>query len=566
MFAGRSQVNKVDPYSILTRKALFKSIFIVLLTFLPVLSNAENIKQWIFFTDKGEGQTAAISDKALNRRMMRGNYQGPTELDIYPDQHYIESLKAAGLKVHRISRWLNAASVSGSPEALAVIRELRFVKKIQPVAAYHRDRIIRAETDNNLPKEPFLPKQTAFDYGLSYTQLHLCQIDSLHSLGYSGQGVLIGIMDTGFRLDHPAFAEIIASGRLIATYDFINDDDNVQDTVNIQQEHGTSVWSVIGAFTEDTLIGSAFGADFILAKTEIKTQEIRAEEDNWIAAAEWMEAQGVDIISSSLGYIDWYVKSDLNGNTCAITIAADAAASLGVAVVNSAGNERGNYWDAIIPPADGFMVIAAGGVTSIGNLWSGSSPGPTADGRIKPDVAAMALFVRAANYISDGYNSYTGTSYAAPIIAGGLALVIEAHPDWNIMTLIYNLHKTASNASSPNNDLGWGIARFYDMYSGEIPLPEGKVFFVAPNPAYNSVVFQFDPPLTVSGEISIFTVSGDKITTLNTSSQIEPDSDGLARFVWNAEYKPGQKIASGIYIAHLQTISESLTIKFAFVN
>jgi len=564
MFIDRSQVNKMDLRSILIRKVV--CLWIILFILVPSILFAENIKQWVFFSDKGEGQAAEISDKALSRRLSRGNQKGFTDLDIYPDPHYIESLEAAGMKVHRISRWLNAASVSGSSDALGKISEFRFIKKIKPVAAYHRDRIIIDGTNNDLPKEPFLHKQTAFDYGPSYIQLHLCQIDSLHSLGYSGQGVLIGVMDTGFKLDHPAFSEIIASNRLIATYDFINDDEDVQDTINIQQEHGTAVWAVLGAFTEGSLIGSAFGADFMLAKTEIKALEIQAEEDNWIAAAEWMEAAGADIISSSLGYIDWYEKSDLDGNTCAITIAADIAASLGVAVVNSAGNERGNYWNAVFPPADGNMVIAAGGVTSTGDLWIGSSPGPTADGRIKPDVAAMALYVRAANCYSDGYNSYTGTSFAAPIISGGLALIMEAHPDWNLTTIIYNLRETASNAFSPNYDLGWGIARFYSMYSGEIPLPEGEKFFVAPNPAHNSIVFRFDPPLIYKGEISVFTVSGDKIITLNTAGQTDPDSNGLVRFLWNAEYKPGHKIASGIYIAHLQTISESHTIKFAFVN
>jgi len=565
MFVGRSQVNKMDPCSILIKKLFIKiTLFSVLL--IPSITLADNIKYWVFFTGKNEGQTASISDKALSRRSLRADIKGLTELDINPDQNYIESLKVAGLKVHRISRWLNAASVSGNSESIEKVREFQFVKKIQPVAAYRRDRIIAEEPINDLQIEPFLQKPTAFSYGPSLVQLHLCQIDSLHSLGFSGQGVLIGVMDTGFKLDHPAIAEILSSGRLIAAHDFINDDDNVQDTANIQQDHGTAVWSVIGAFNEDTLIGSAFGADFLLAKTEIKTDEIMAEEDNWIAAAEWMDSLGADIISSSLGYIDWYDRSDLDGNTCAITIAADIAASLGIAVVNSAGNERDNYWDAVIPPADGNQVIAAGGITSAGTLWGGSSPGPTADGRIKPDVAAMAQYVRAANYLANGYYSYTGTSFAAPIISGGLALIMEAHPDWDLSTIIHSLRQTASNSALPNNDLGWGIARFYNMYSGEIPMPEGKRFFVAPNPAYYSVIFQFDPPLTSAGEISIFTVSGDKIVALNTSSQTDPDSDGLTRFLWNAEYKSGQKIASGIYIACLQTISESHTIKFAFVN
>ncbi|MCP4582823.1 MAG: S8 family serine peptidase, partial [candidate division Zixibacteria bacterium] len=478
----------MGPCSILTYKLiLLLTIFVAAICFVSV-SYAENSKYWVYFTAKSDNAIVNISDKALHRRELRGHGSGLTEHDIYPDSSHIQALEEAGITVHNVSRWLNAASVSGDQDSWDRVTNLKFIKKIKPVATFSKDRLSINDIDQIMHKGFFDENQVAFDYGPSFTQLNICQIDSLHSLGFTGEGILIGIMDTGFKIDHPNFADIIASNRLIDTYDFINNDDDVQDT-GMQQSHGTATLSIIGGFSEGSLIGSAYGADFILAKTEINSMEIIAEEDNWIAAAEWMEAQGTDIISSSLGYIDWYDLSDLDGNTAAITIAADIAASLGVVVVNSAGNERYNQsWGSITPPADGDSVIAAGGVDSQGLLFSQSSPGPTADGRIKPDVSAMGEGVIAAYYVNDGFRAFNGTSFSAPMIAGGLALILENHPDWSLDTLYDRLRSTATNANAPNNDLGWGIAKFYNMHSGQSSFQIEQEMTVEPNPAVNSVI------------------------------------------------------------------------------
>ena len=474
------QALKMD-YACIFRLALrLTAIFTFVWTGLQPAPGFAGTRFWVFFQDNEPGLIAQITQKALTRRLLRTGKSGLTRYDLTPDPRYIARLNELGYQVHQVSRWLNAASVSIGDGGAERLSSLNFVKKIQPVASFRSARLIRGGLPPPIQPDRF-PRPTApfdFDYGLSYSQIHVCRIDSLHSLGYTGAGVLVGMMDTGYDLSHPVFYNFMESARLIATYDFINNDSDVQGD-GIQMDHGTATFSALGGFGDGSLIGAAFGADFMLAKTEIYTQEVQSEEDNWIAAAEWMEAAGVDIISSSLGYFDWYDQTDLDGNTTAITIAADIAASLGVIIVNAAGNERNTSWDAVIPPADGDSVIAVGGVNQTGLLWSGSSPGPTADGRIKPDVVALASTAWAADYLSGGYRSYTGTSLATPVVAGGLALIIESHPQWTLGQIIQSLKATASRATTPDNDYGWGIARFFGQFASggyfTVALPESAI-------------------------------------------------------------------------------------------
>jgi hypothetical protein len=457
MTIHKSQAHKMDFRSLL-RLLLFLPLIILFNTAL----GSEIKKYWIYFEDECRDNPIQLSRKANERRYHRGIGNQSLAIDCPPAAPYIEPLRKSGLTVHQISRWLNAVSVSGDSISLLAASGLPFVKILKPVAGFKGERSAKS------PVGPTgkMAQRAQLDYGLSYGQLHLSQVDSLHNLGYTGQSIMIGIMDTGFDLVHPAFRALLDRGGLAATHDFINGDSDVQDQPDIQQSHGTEVWSAAAGFVEGSLIGPAFGADYVLAKTEYASQELHIEEDNWIAAAEWMDSLGADIISSSLGYIDWYDTSQLDGHTCAITIAAEAAAASGIAVVNVAGNERNNFaWRKIIPPADGDSVIAVGAVNSDGILASFSSPGPTVDGRIKPDIMGQGLQVLAANFDNDGYSYYSGTSMAAPIIAGGLALVLEAHPAWNLDKLYGTLRSTGSHHSTPNNDYGWGIAKFFNQFA-----------------------------------------------------------------------------------------------------
>ncbi len=178
-----------------------------------------------------------------------------------------------------------------------------------------------------------------------------------------------------------------------------------------------------------------------------------------MAATEWAEALGAEVVSSSLGYIDWYTFEDMNGEVAVTTIAADRAVDLGVVVVTAVGNERDNPWGHLIAPADGFGVIAVGAVDSNGTVAYFSSPGPTFDGRIKPEVVALGI----NNWLADnapGDNDYrrgSGTSFATPLVAGVAALLLEIYPEWTPDQVRAALLDTASLSLNPDNNLGWGI-------------------------------------------------------------------------------------------------------------
>ncbi len=319
-------------------------------------------------------------------------------------------------------------------------------------------------TSKNLAKPGHAQRTHNLDYGDSEIQNSLIHVPEVHDLGLTGEGVLVGMIDTGFDFrDRPVFEQL----HVMAEHDFHWDDDttaNQDGDAMTQHNHGTTVLSIIGGFREGELIGPAYGASFALAKTEwVRESDLKVEEEHWIEAIEWLESLGADVVSSSLGYgtfvdAEDYSAEELDGNTAAITIAADIAAGKGVVVVNSAGN-RDIYGTKINFPADGDSVIAVGAVDANGDLYSRSSMGPTADGRIKPDVVAMGQSVTALNPARDveAYWTVTGTSASCPLVAGACALILQAHPDWGPMQVREALRQTADRATNPDNAFGWGL-------------------------------------------------------------------------------------------------------------
>jgi len=292
------------------------------------------------------------------------------------------------------------------------------------------------------------------------------------------------MMDTGFRQSHEAFQNIINSGRLLAQYDFINNDDNTdydpgQDSSN-QPNHGTVTWSTLGGESDGNLYGPAYMADFILSKTEDVTSETHIEEDNWAAGAEWADSIGASVISASLGY-RWfdagqgdYQYEDLDGNTTIVTIAADLAAYNGIAVATAMGNE-GNTSGSLLAPADGDSVISCGAVDPYGYIAGFSSFGPTFDGRTKPEICAQGVFTVCADPGDmNGYTTSGGTSLSTPLIGGSCGVLLSAHPNWTPMMVREALMMTGRNVDSPANDYGWGIA---DLGRAIYYQPAGDIVF-----------------------------------------------------------------------------------------
>jgi serine protease AprX len=433
-------------------------------------SRAAGGKVWIYFRDKGADPAArraevVVSPRALARRALRGNTRSITFEDVPLDRGYVAAVTARVARVRHEVAWLNAMSVEASVEQIAALQALPFVERVEPVRGYRRrpDEDARVRLQSQAPDAPTVPHARAgLDYGPSLEQLSQIGVPAVHDLGLHGQGVMIAVFDAGFdTLSHEAFAAMNIADR----HDFVNGDDDVGDGGRGEGSHGTATLSVIGGYAPGHLIGPAFESTYLLAKTENTDSETPVEEDNWAAAVVWAEARGADVISSSLGYLTFdpgspsYTFADMDGRTAISTRAAEMAAARGIVVVNSAGNEGLSLQhNTLGAPADGPSVLAVGAVTSFGTRASFSSVGPTADGRIKPDVLAQGVFVTAA--APDTASEYThvnGTSFSCPLTAGVVALVIQARPSASVTEVLDALRSTASQAAQPDNQRGWGI-------------------------------------------------------------------------------------------------------------
>ncbi len=441
---------------------------ILILLLLPILGWSQQ-KYWIFFTDKGlkgiekneatKKEKDCLLQKTLDRRAKVLSEQNLIdETDLPVNQSYLKELKMQGIDPIIVSRWLNAASARISKNQLKIILALPFVENIRPVSRF-KIKLPRETAETFLAK----PQTHQFDYGASLQQNEMMRVPDVHDFGLDGSSVLVGMLDTGFNYKiHEAFQHL----KVLAEYDVINRDSvtsNEEGDPSSQESHGTITLSTIAGFKEGELIGPAFGASFLLAKTEVTTSETIVEEDNWVAGLEWMERQGVDVVSSSLGYLDWYEYADMDGETAITTLAANIAAEKGVVVVNSMGNEGNDPWYYMIAPADGFNVISVGAVYSGGNIVEFSSRGPTYDGRMKPDVVAMGKSVACVSVGSiDQYRTASGTSLSCPLVSGVAALVLQAHPYLTPTQVRDALRKTADKAQTPDNDYGWGLVNAYE--------------------------------------------------------------------------------------------------------
>ncbi len=425
---------------------------------------SDSIKVWVFFHDKGNAlaplfKKAAVNDRARQRRAARGSVSDYDTYDREVNPEYIAQIAPLVKRVAQTSRWLNAVSAWAVPSGLSRLAEFEFIDSVKEVAVFVRKPEPTVEADSMRmlkPESPYPP-----DYGESYAQSAQIEVDVLHDRGLTGTGITILMLDTGFKLSHPVFSQL----KIDSTYDFINNDTDVEDAQDpsgiIQQSHGTATLSIIGGYDYGNMIGVAYDATFLLAKTEIIGQEIKAEEDNWVAAVEWGEPLGAEVVSSSLGYNDWYTWEDMDGRTATCTIAATIAARHGLIVVNAAGNEgRTSQYPTLIAPADGDSVIAVGAVALTGEISGFSSNGPTFDGRIKPDICALGVGDRIANQ-SGGYGNGSGTSFATPLVAGACALLLQAHPNWHYDSLYRAITSTATRAASPDTVYGYGIIRAY---------------------------------------------------------------------------------------------------------
>ncbi|RKX29236.1 MAG: hypothetical protein DRP47_02235 [Candidatus Zixiibacteriota bacterium] len=420
---------------------------------------------WVFVDSSTIDQNpVALSEKALQRRARVDPINFLIDrMDYQVSPAAIETVRTTGVEIRGVSRWMKAISVEASSGQVYQLAALPFVSKMDMVRTFVEivpDKIVPLKGD------PRMKALDSFDYGGSLFQNRFVGTIKLHQAGLTGRGVRIAMFDTGFNPDHEAFD----SASVVNTWDFVNNDPYVNEpdceeepASTWQTNHGTITWGVIAAQLPGELIGVAPEADFLLAQTEITCDgtEIKREEDNWILAAEWADSNGADIISSSLGYFIFdddgsYEFSDLDGDTPLITRAADIAASKNILVVNAAGNMRNHSWGHILTPADGDSVIAVGAVKADSTLADFSSPGPTADGRIKPDITTFGVGVLTVSHLG-GLATASGTSLSTPLVAGSVALALQHDPSLTADELRTLIRQSGDRVLTPDNDFGYGL-------------------------------------------------------------------------------------------------------------
>ena len=414
----------------------------------PAPSGSSPGRHWVYLDNKGlesaPGEREAINalertydPHAVERRRLRRTAPGlfdARDLPVAPAS--INAIASTGARIHVKSRWLNAVSVEATEAQLDAIRALEGVSRVEPVRRGRRPISLPAVEEAIVPANG---GARSVDHGAATPQLDQIRVTSLHDSGMTGAGVRIGVLDTGFVTTHDYFNTPGHELSVIASYDFVNGDGNVgiePGDDGSQHQHGTYILGTIGAYSPGNYVGGAFDASFILCKTEDLPAEYPAEEDNYVAGLEFAEFHGADVVTSSLGYIDWYSQSDLDGQTAVTTVGVNIATENGVHCVTAAGNagNDGNpATSTLIAPADALRVITCGANDSGGTIAGFSSSGPTADGRVKPEVLAWGVSTATVTAFSDGSVTYaSGTSLSTPLVAAAVACIAGAHPDWSV--------------------------------------------------------------------------------------------------------------------------------------
>ena len=410
-----------------------------------------------------------LTPRAIDRRK-RYNIN-IDESDLPVTAAYIDSIRLSGnVTILTVSKWFNQVCIQTTDAtALNKINTFSFVKSSGPVAARFlnviqpRNKQLDAVTEKPFPAVAGRPQSPAdfYNYGQSYPQVHLHNADFLHNHGFRGEGMQMAIMDAGFYhyQSLPTFDSIRNNNQVLETWDFVAGDASV----NEDFAHGTNCLSTIAANMPGVFIGTAPKTSFYLYRTEDISSEYPIEEHNWAAAAERADSLGADVFSVSLGYTTFdnsifdYTYANMDGNTTVIARAADQAAKKGIVVVTAAGNEGDNAWHYITTPADADSVLTVGAVDTSKQVANFSSFGPSADGQVKPDVAAVGFRAVVANANTGAPSFGYGTSFACPIMAGVTTCLWQAFPEVNNMQIIDALRHSSDRFTTPDNRTGYGI-------------------------------------------------------------------------------------------------------------
>ena len=448
----------------------------IFLLFTSIIFAQTSAKYWVQFKAKEIGNysiekpEAFLSPKAIEKRKQ---FNIPiTEEDFPVSKKFITTILQLDTTAVLLttSKWLNGATFySENPHFTEIMKECNLVNYVEQTFIGKEPETF---TNENITffnhNTPTVNIPNDLDYGYGTKQLQLNNVHWLHRLGYKGEDVLMQVQDGGFNNSDSIrhFVQHFEDNRVRCVKNFVQP----KKSTFRDGSHGTGVWSCIAAYVPGELIGSAPACNFYLVQTEDGRSEFVVEEDNWVTGIEFADSLGIDILTSSLGYTTFddstYYRgyNSLDAKTSRATRAADIAVLKGMIVINSAGNSGRSKWRYISPPADGIHVLTVGAVNVEGKRAPFSSYGPTCDGRIKPDGAAVGW-----NTIVGLPNNATlpgnGTSYSAPLFAGMVACLKQAFPSKTAFEIIEAVRQSGRQYAEPDSALGYGITDFLKAYN-----------------------------------------------------------------------------------------------------
>lgn len=419
------------------------------------------------YTDLNSPSTF-LSERSLDRRVKFGIRIDSFDLPV--TLAYIDNIREPGITIKYVSKWLNGAVISVEESEAAYRLKIKFfVDDVVYLGSTKKNGensgksgLVEQNQARSEDTEWSLSEDPRHYYGAAYSQINQINGIPLHLNGLTGKGIQIAVFDAGFYRANELrpFRHLFADKRLIGTFDLVYDDQDVYR----DNDHGMNVLGVMAAKLPGEMVGTAPDADYMLFRTESKVYENLLEELNWVRAAEMADSLGIDIINSSLGYNTFDEKrldhkhEQLDGKTAFISRGASIAASRGILVVNAAGNDGNKSWKKIAFPADAFGVLTVGASNLSKEAPAFSSMGPTADHRIKPEIAGLGYQTTITT--TYGFTTANGTSFSCPLIAGMMACLMQGNPDASPKQLIETLINTGHLYYQPDNVLGYGIPDF----------------------------------------------------------------------------------------------------------
>jgi serine protease AprX len=545
-------------------------------------ASAQEYKYLVRFRDKNNNgfslsnPSSFLSHKSILRRQ---NQNIPFDsLDLPLTAAYVDSLQTVpSLQVLNRSRWFNQVLISiPDTSQLTTIGRFSFVVSAQPVNNRQLKKIpvqvsvnrVYASTGKAVAENKNLLSGniSVADYGSAFAQIHIHHGDYLHNQGFQGEGMTIAILDDGFNnyLSNAAFDSLRVHNRILGSYNFVHQ--NI--SVNEEEAHGAYCFSIIASNIPGTMIGTAPSANYWLFKTEDDSSESPVEEQNWVAAAEFADSVGADLITTSLGY-SYFDDSaydlrypERNGHTALVSRAANLAVAKGMIVTASAGNSGFETSDKkyVSCPADGDSVYAAGAVDENGNLAGFSSWGPNGSGQVKPDGVSIGL---GTSFIGTDGNVYAGngTSFSNPNLAGLIICLWQAFPEFNPHDIISAVRQSSDQYAHPDDRLGYGVPDFekafqillFQRNAGQEPLTPNDWIHVFPVPFDDRIYLSILPKNSGTASIQLLDVSGKLLETKTITV-----SAGQSQLI---EYDLNRPLSEGAYYLRFVGQQQTRTLK-----